>query len=203
MVTKMIIGIPIKSFNRSFTRLSNILAPSLRSELSKALLDNIISCLINLDCQIYTISNDIEVINFAKEKNIHNFSSKKNGLNNEVSEFVNNTYKGGPWCILHSDLPYINKFTSKQLIMDCNRNNYIGSQSKDGGTPLLGGKKIIDNFYYGHNSFRKHENEIQKNGERIFRIFSRELSFEIDTENDFKNFKKNLPAWYKKNKYNF
>ena len=79
----MIIGIPIKSFNRSFTRLSNILTPSLRSELSKALLDNIISCLNNLDCQIYTISNNTEVINFAKERNVHNYSSKKNGLNND------------------------------------------------------------------------------------------------------------------------
>ena len=117
MVTKMIIGIPIKSFNRSFTRLSNILTPSLRSELSKALLDNIISCLNNLDCQIYTISNNTEVINFAKERNVHNYSSKKNGLNNEVSEFVNNTYNGESWCILHSDLPYINKFISKQLIL--------------------------------------------------------------------------------------
>ena len=46
-------------------------------------LDNIISCLNNLDCQIYTISNNTEVINFAKERNVHNYSSKKNGLNND------------------------------------------------------------------------------------------------------------------------
>ena len=198
MEVKMIIGIPIKNFKEAYTRLEQILSPQERSNLSKALLGNIVDSFKDLDTKIYLITQDKEVKSYAKKLSISSYTSKTLGLNEEVQNFLENKHdKHSPWCIVHSDLPYINKFNAKQLLDDVRKHKLLASRSEDNGTPLIGGTVNITKFHYGKNSFTLHQNEAVKINTQLHILFSKEFSFEIDTEKNYLDFKKNIPNWYK------
>ena len=194
----MIIGIPIKNFEGAYTRLEHILSPKERSNLSKALLSNIVNSFIELDATIYLISKDKEVNSYAEKLNISSYTSTKLGLNEEVQSFVDNKHdKNTPWCVIHSDLPYVNKFIAKQLLNDIRDHKLLATRSEDNGTPLIGGTEKLNKFYYGENSFTLHQREAEKINTQLHILFSKELSFEIDTEKNYLDFKENIPNWYK------
>ena len=194
----MIIGIPIKNFEEAYTRLKHILTDIERSNLSKALLVNIVNSFKTTKSEIYLITKDTDVIRFAEKNNILFYASHLSGLNEEVQSFLNKIYQNDtPWCIVHSDLPYINKYCAKQLISDVQDHNFIASRSEDNGTPIIGGIKKLNKFHYGINSFTFHQEEVAKSNSELSIIFSRELSFEIDTEDNYLSFKQKLPNWYK------
>jgi len=198
MEVKMIIGIPIKNFKEAYTRLEQILSPQERSNLGKALLGNIVDSFKDLETKIYLITKDKEVKSYAKKLNISSYTSKTLGLNEEVQSFLENKHdKYTPWCIIHSDLPYINKFIAKQLLDDVRRHKLLASRSEDNGTPLIGGTENITKFHYGKNSFTLHQREAEKINTQLHILFSKELSFEIDTEKNYLDFRVNIPNWYK------
>ena len=198
MEAKMIIGIPLKNFREAYTRLKHVLTEEGRSNLTKALLVNIVNSFKVTDSDIYLITKDTEAIEFAKSLNILSYSSDVTGLNGEVQSFVDSTYHtNSPWCIVHSDLPYINKFYAKQLVNDIKHHDFIASRSEDNGTPIIGGVKKLNKFHYGINSFTLHQKEVAKRDSELSIIFSRELSFEIDTEDNYLSFKQQLPNWFK------
>jgi len=195
----MIIGIPIKNFKEAYTRLGHILTDIERSNLSKALLVNTVNAFKATESEIYLITKDSNVINFAENLNILFHSSHVAGLNEEVQSFLEKNYnEHTPWCIVHSDLPYINKYYAKQLVKDVKGHNFIASRSEDNGTPIIGGIKKLNKFHYGQNSFTLHQEEVAKSNSELSIIFSRELTFEIDTEGNYLSFKQQLPNWYKK-----
>ena len=197
MEVKMIIGIPIKNFEEAYTRLEHILSPEERSALSKALLSNIVDSFKGLNTDIYLITKDKEVNRFAKKLNISAYTSKVMGLSKEVQNFLDNKYdRNTPWCIIHSDLPYVNRFNAKQLLNEIEKNELLASRSEDNGTPIIGGTKKINRFHYGKNSFSLHQKEAIKINALLHIIFSKELSFEIDTEKNYSDFKENTPNWY-------
>lgn len=194
----MIIGIPIKNFKEAYTRLGKVLSPRERTELSKALLSNIVDSFKDVEAKIYLITKDEEVISYANELKISSYTSKLLGLNEEVQSFLEIKYTNNtPWCVLHSDLPYVNRFTIKHLFNDISKHKLLASRSEDNGTPLIGGTQRLNKFHYGKNSFTLHQNEAKKVNTELHILFSKELSFEIDTEENYLEFKKNVPNWYK------
>jgi 2-phospho-L-lactate guanylyltransferase len=199
MEAKMIIGIPLKNFGKAYTRLKHVLTKDARSNLSKALLVNIVNSFKVTNSEIYLITKDSEAIEFAESLNILSYVSDTSGLNEEVQSFMEKFYQEStPWCIVHSDLPYINKFYAKQLFSDIKHYDFIASRSEDNGTPIIGGVKKLNKFHYGKNSFTLHQKEVAKSNSELSIIFSRELSFEIDTEDNYLSFKQQLPNWFKR-----
>ena len=74
-----------------------------------------------------------------------------------------------------------------------------------GGQSLLPQPKLSfdpcakwENFRYGENSFKKHVVEFEKLNLSYKQVFNKELYFELDNENDYLEFLKNKPRWYKK-----
>ncbi len=198
MEVKMIIGLPIKKFTEAYTRLNNVISLDERVHLSKALLENIVNCFNQSNNDIYLITRDKEVIEFAKELEVFSYSSSHEGLNSEIKEFFDaKVPTNSPWCIIHSDLPYINKFNARQVEEEIERNDFLASRSEDNGTPIFGGSKSINKFHYGKDSFSKFKKEIQEIGNELYIMFPRELNFEIDTEENYREFIDNLPNWYK------
>ena len=198
MEVKMIIGIPIKKFTEAYTRLNNVISIDEKVYLSKTLLKNIVNCFSQSNNDIYLITKDEEAIDFAKELEVSSYSSSEEGLNLEIKSFFDEKYSpNSPWCIIHSDLPYINKFNAKQVEEEVLNNNFVASRSEDNGTPILGGTKSINKFHYGKDSFSKFKKEIEQINNELHIMFSRELSFEIDTEENYKEFTRKLPNWYK------
>ena len=199
MDKNFIIGIPVRDFENPMTRLSNLLKKEERIELSKSMFLNIVNSFQNENVDIFCITNNSSVVEYCSQNKIGTFKSKNSGLNNEINEFINLTKDYCAWTIVHADLPYVNSHYAKVWINECLDNEIIISESKDSGTPIIGGKKFINDFQYGEKSFIKHIELFNKKNINYKKIFNKELSFEVDDINDYEELIKNQPRWFRKN----
>ena len=192
-----VIGIPIRDFDQPMTRLSKNLSKENRVSLLKSMLDNLIRCFEDNFIDIFCITKDPLVIDYCKKINTQTFVSSFTGLSNEVSDFINVNNKYSAWTICHADLPYVTKYYAKYWVKECFENDILISESKDSGTPILGGKKFIKEFKYGENSYKKHVDLFNSENIAYKKIFNKELSFEVDDLDDYKELIKNQPRWYR------
>jgi 2-phospho-L-lactate guanylyltransferase (CobY/MobA/RfbA family) len=198
MNSKIIIGIPIYSFDNPMSRLSDSADLKTRQKLQKALLVNTVNCFKVENVDIYLISNSHDVEIIADELDVKLFRANVSGLNEEIIEFTTLIKNYKNWSICHADLPYLNKFNISVFLSEIENNKIVISKSDDNGTPLIGGSMFFDNFQYGKNSFIKHTSILKEQKIEFKQIFNKELYFELDTPLDYEIFSKNTPRWYKK-----
>jgi 2-phospho-L-lactate guanylyltransferase (CobY/MobA/RfbA family) len=180
------------------SRLSKSISLAERKKLQISLIKNTVNSFKNEFVQIYLISKDFEIKELANQIGVSTFNSKSNGLNNEVTEFIELSNSYSSWAICHADLPYLNKYNISVYLQEIAINQIVISKSSDNGTPLIGGCALFENFRYGESSFKKHVLEFEKLNLSYKQVFNKELYFELDTENDYLEFLKNKPRWYKK-----
>jgi 2-phospho-L-lactate guanylyltransferase (CobY/MobA/RfbA family) len=198
MNSKIIIGIPIYSFDNPMSRLSASVDLKTRQKLQKALLVNTVNCFKVENVDIYLISNSHDVEIIADELDVRLFRANVSGLNHEIIEFTTLIKNYQNWSICHADLPYLTKFNISVFLNEIENNKIVISKSVDSGTPLIGGSVFFDNFEYGKNSFNKHTSALTKQKIEFKQIYNKELYFELDTPQDYEIFIKNTPRWYKK-----
>jgi 2-phospho-L-lactate guanylyltransferase (CobY/MobA/RfbA family) len=198
MNSKIIIGIPIYSFDNPMSRLSASVDLKTRQKLQKALLVNTVNCFKVENVDIYLISNSHDVEIIADELDVKLFRANVSGLNHEIIEFTTLIKNYQNWSICHADLPYLTKFNISVFLNEIENNKIVISKSVDNGTPLIGGSVFFDNFEYGKNSFNKHTSALTKQKIEFKQIYNKELYFELDTPQDYEIFIKNTPRWYKK-----
>ena len=198
MNSNILIGIPIKSLDNPMSRLSESISLLDRKKIQLNLIKNTVNSFKNENIEIYLISNDLEIVKLANQIEVTTFSSKSNGLNSEVKEFIKLANKFSSWAICHADLPYLNKYNISVFLQEIANNQIVISKSSDNGTPLIGGNVFFENFKYGENSFKKHILEFEKLNLNYKQVFNKELYFELDTHKDFKEFLLNKPRWFKK-----
>ena len=110
MNSKIIIGIPIHSFDNPMSRLSNSVDLKTRRSLQKALLVNTVNSFKAENMDIFLISNSHDVKIIADELDVRLFRANVSGLNHEIIEFTTLIKNYQSWSICHADLPYLNKF---------------------------------------------------------------------------------------------
>ena len=198
MNSKIIIGIPIYSFDNPMSRLSDSADLKTRQKLQKGLLVNTVNCFKAKNVDIYLISNSHDVEIIADELDVRLFRANVSGLNHEIIEFTTLIKNYQNWSICHADLPYLTKFNISVFLNEIENNKIVISKSVDNGTPLIGGSVFFDNFEYGKNSFNKHTSALTKQKIEFKQIYNKELYFELDTPQDYEIFIKNTPRWYKK-----
>ncbi|MDA7721191.1 hypothetical protein N9M04_00730 [Candidatus Actinomarina sp.] len=198
MKKSFLIGIPVRDFENPMSRLSEVLSKDQRISLSKSLLLNLVDVFQDENNDIYVVSNNPKVKGFCNDHSINNIDTGENGLNEEIKKFINEnrTYKN--WTIVHSDLPYLTKHFARVWITLCTSKDIVIAASKDHGTPIFGGSKFFNDFLYGKNSFNKHINKLQKQNTEYERIFHKEFTFELDDAEDYLEFLRHKPRWYKK-----
>ena len=199
MKKSFLIGIPVRDFDNPMSRLSNIMSKDERVNLSKGLIINLINVFSMTKTDVYVISNNNKVNLFCEENGINIFESSQNDLNNEIKEFISKNDNYENWSIVHGDLPYITKHFARIWINLCESKSILIAASKDNGTPIFGGSKTYNNFLYGRNSFIKHTSSMEKENINYERVFHKELYFELDDEEDYSEFIKHQPRWYRKN----
>ena len=104
MNSKIIIGIPIHSFDNPMSRLSDSVDLKTRQNLQKALLVNTVNCFKAENVDIYLISNSHDVEIIADELNVRLFRANVGGLNHESIEFTTRSKKCQSWGIGRADV---------------------------------------------------------------------------------------------------
>ena len=128
------------------------------------------------------------------------FKSNLNGLNNEVIEFSEMFSDYKHWIICQRS-PFINKHQCNVLFENLKNEDLLISKSSDSGTPLICGSVKFSDFSYGIESFKSHIENLKRLKINYKQIFNRELTFEIDTPDDYTNFLLHKPRWYRKLSY--
>jgi len=198
MNKNILVGIPVFNLENPMTRLSSVLNSSQRIDLQIGLLKNTINSFKKESVEIYVISKDTKIELICTELGIQMYKSNLNGLNNEVVEFSGMFSQYKHWIICHADLPYINKHQCNVLFENLKSEDLLISKSSDSGTPLISGSVKFSDFSYGVESFESHIKNLKRLKINYKQIFSRELTFEIDTPDDYKNFLLHKPRWYRK-----
>ena len=198
MKKSFLIGIPVRDFENPMSRLSNIISKEKRINLQKNLIFNLVNVFSIDKTKVFVISNDKNVESFCNLNGINIFSTRKNGLNVEITHFLSLNKEYVYWSIVHADLPYITKHFARTWINLCENKKIVITASKDNGTPIFGGSIKFETFKYGKKSFEEHTKILTKNKTEYERVFHKEFSFEIDDEEDYLEFLRNKPRWYKK-----
>jgi len=182
--------IPVSGFSDSKTRLSPFLSSSERRALLKFMLKDIVSNIRESVDEIFIVSRDNEVLEYAmsldcriiEEKFIENSNSLNNSLLYSM-DIIRNDYARCDIIILPSDIPLIRK----EHIIHVRRadSDVVISPSMGGGTNLLFIRKNVDFIpKFGEFSFDKHLNQVMSN-DLSYEIFdSFYLSVDVNTPND-------------------
>lgn len=186
---KIIAIIPVSSFEESKTRLSPFLSKKERIELLKVMLKDIINTIRGQVEEIFIVSKDENIKEYANELNVgfiyekeHTDNYLNNALHDGITEIKNN-YKDNDILILPSDIPLIKaEHVATLKSMD---HDLIISPSKGGGTNLLCFKRDYDfETQFGDMSYFKHINLAHEYGMSINIIESFYLAIDINTPED-------------------
>ncbi len=186
---KLVTIIPISNFSNSKTRLSPFLSEIERKELLKCMLKDIVSNIRSSVEEIIVISKDEEVLEYAQSlglKCLNEREHESDYLNNSLLDsisYVKDNYSDANILMLPADIPLI-KQRNIQYILE-NKNDFIISPSKGGGTNLL----YINNEYnfkpqFGEFSFFKHVDEARRLAMNPNIYDSFYLSIDINTPQD-------------------
>ena len=185
--------IPINSFLKTMTRLSEILDQNNRIELTKMMADQMINYLINIPGieKIVLLTNESQwVKTHNNNKIIHRKDKTSMGLKEDINQTADWLHQQGVKRMLYVsiDLPFAVKDDLTELIDQHTQGLTIVEAKKDGGTNAL----IIDlsysmKFQFGKNSFERHIKKAKSLGIETKVLQIEGLSFDLDNVDDWKD----------------
>lgn len=158
--------IPVSKFSNGKTRLSPFLNLDERENLLKAMLKDVSTALKDCVDDIYIVSADKEVLDYANNmdlKIIKEEESEDNNLNNALTQAMNKLKgKVKRVIILPSDVPLIGKTNISMLLEQTKFMKFVIVPSKGGGTNALIIEPGTIEMKFGDFSFLKHVKQADK-----------------------------------------
>ena len=162
--------VAVKGLDTSKKRLSSVLSPQERSQLTLAMLEDVLNALqtSNIDKTVI-VSNDFTLRDFAEKFNSTHLVQKISGLNFAVKEATE-------WCmqkgaeavlVLPADIPLLSSEDVDTIVElgVCGEQTVVLSCSYDGGTnALFQSPPNLIHACFGPESFSKHIKEAQRRG---------------------------------------
>jgi len=183
--------VPIKCLDTSKKRLSSVLNPQERKELTLAMLEDVLRALqtSTVDKTI-VVSNDFTVLNFAHKFGAAYLAQKTSGLNSAIEEATE-------WCVqegaeavlvLPADIPLLSSADVDRIVElggNCEEQTVVLSPSYDGGTnALFQSPPNLICVCFGPRSFLKHIKEAQSKGVCVRLHYSTSVATDIDSAED-------------------
>lgn len=173
--------IPIKGFSVAKGRLSPEVAPYDRAVIATVTAGHVIESCIAADLTTLVVTDDAAVADLARDLGADAVPDPGGGLDAAVTAGV--AAAGGPWVVLHADLPLLDPGTLFDATRHLATGHWVIAPSRDGGTNLLGGRGIFD-FAYGHASFHRHLARIGRRSLPHRILVAAAVAVEIDTPTD-------------------
>ena len=176
--------IPIKNFEISKERLSNILSSSERSNLAKRMARHTVNTLVDSDIcdSIFIVTNDKELM-FDEAKSFYTSSP----LNSALNEAIRSHNKNEIILIMHADLPRINEL-DLHLLKNKFSNQKVSIVSdllKNGTNCLMYEASQNFELKFGLNSYNLFTEEFKKNNISFQDINLSTLQDDLDSEEDY------------------
>ncbi len=201
--------IPVKSLQQTKGRLTAVLTPTQRAQLTCRLLHQTIATLQTVP-QIDTIlivTQDKTVAQLAQSQQVAVIAEQPSeGLIEAVTlgkQFATN-HNAKNLLILPSDLPFLSAAAIKTLLSNTNGQNEVlicSDQQQQGTNALFMPATQPFHFHYGPNSYQHHLAEAQRQQIIIRTINIPSLQFDLDTEADWHQYQLNLETETEKCKH--
>lgn len=191
MTTTIII--PVSDLRNTKNRLSSLLNPDERRQLTLNMLEDVLTAISGsrLDKKVIVVTSNREVLGAAKLFRCNTLRDVGNGLNSTVLETIRRLRKDSDrLLIIPADLPLLSGDDLDVLIGDPLNSDIILSPSRDGGTNALSIPATLKNLrpQYGTGSFHKHFESMVEKGEEPIAYWSFKMSLDIDTATDLIDF---------------
>jgi len=144
--------LPVRDFD-GMSRLSGVLSPKRRAELSRALCAVAAAAAHNAELNVVVISASPDVANWADGRGLDVWSDPGRGLSAAASAAVA-CMDRDPWMVLHADLPLVSAPALRQVAEACG-DAAVLVPSHDGGTNVIASRGPFP-FSYGPGSFHRH-----------------------------------------------
>ena len=184
--------VPVKRLESSKKRLSSVLTPKDRKELTLVMLEDVLSAIKASSVQkILVVGSDVIVREIAEKFGATYTNEETKGLNAAVTTSINLCMREGAdsVLVLPVDVPLISPEDINAIIAlgNFSEPTVVLSPSNNGGTNALYQKPpqvILASF--GPKSFDKHVKQTRGKGLSLKLHYSSSVAFDIDSEQDLK-----------------
>jgi 2-phospho-L-lactate guanylyltransferase len=180
----------IKGLGTSKKRLSSVLSPQERRQLTLAMLEDVLNALQTSTVdQIVVVSKDFSLRNFTNKYRATHLVQKTSGLNPAVEEATEWCMQNGAEAvlILPADIPLLSSMDVDKIVElgNCEEQTVVLSRSYDGGTnALFQSPPNLIQACFGPRSFAKHIKEAQRRGVCLKLHHSTGVATDIDSVED-------------------
>lgn len=182
-MTEVTFGIPVKPFGAAKRRLADVLDPPARAVLGRRLAERTVRAVADSHSRVIVLSADEAVTRWAHTFGVEVLLDEGSSLDAAAHAAVRHTRGGGgPWAILHADLPVITAADLSRAVEWLSSGRAVIAPSSDGGTSLLGSSSDHFEFAYGAGSFHRHLARLAPLDPAV--IVTRGLLLDLDTPHD-------------------
>jgi len=182
--------VAVKGLDTSKKRLSSVLSPQERMQLTLAMLEDVLNALqASIIEKVVIVSNDYTLRDFAGKFNASHLVQKIAGLNSAVEEATEWCMKQGAQAVLvlPADIPLMSSEDVNTIVElgGCDEQTVVLSRSYDGGTnALFQNPPNLIHACFGPQSFSKHIEEAERRGICFKVHYSIGLATDIDSVED-------------------
>jgi 2-phospho-L-lactate guanylyltransferase len=182
-----VVAVPVKSLDRTKTRLASVLSPDERADLALAMLNDVLdACLPQAGWNVWVISGQEEVLRLAQERGARPVLEVGTTLRQAVRQVEDEASRAAcdEMAVVLADLPF--------ATADAVRNAFASSAAvaaapatSDAGTnALVRRPPSVIPARFGRSSFSKHRAEAYRRGVTFEAIARAELGFDLDRPRD-------------------
>jgi 2-phospho-L-lactate guanylyltransferase len=189
--------IPVKKFNDSKNRLSQILSPNQRANFSKLMAHQTIEILQNSN-----ICNSITLVTNDPDLDVEgtNIFFTTSSLNYALQEAIDASTLAGSILIIHADLPQINEKDLKNLVnsYDLKSITIVPDIDEIGTNCILYNETMKFNLRFGINSYELFIAEFERHDYNWNNLNIKSLQQDLDSEDDYfklKNYVRGSASW--------
>lgn len=151
------VAIPVKPFDAAKQRLSDVLSPADRADLSRRLAAHTARAAADAGAQTLILSADHDVTAWATRLGLDVLLDEGSSLDQAARSAARwASERGAGWLICHADLPLLTGRDLEPLVGAVRAGGPAIAPSSDGGTSAIGWRGTDFRFSYGPGSFHRH-----------------------------------------------
>jgi 2-phospho-L-lactate guanylyltransferase len=182
-----VVAVPVKSLDRTKTRLASVLSPHERGKLAAAMLNDVLdACLPQAGWEVWVVSAQDEVLGLAKHRGARSLRETGTTLGQAVRQVEAQAREEDcvELAVVLADLPFATRDAVAE-VLGTSASVVAAPATSDGGTnALIRRPPSIIPARFGRSSFSKHRAEAYRRGVTFESIDSSALGFDLDRPAD-------------------